>query len=551
MNTINLIKPFIKSNKSLLVMYLIFALLSYPLESIVIPGIFGSFFSDIKNGLPDYKIFFLRAIFFILLINLSNGVMSYLDSILIPKFNEFIVNQIYSKLLQSYQTEYKDLELGKIVSRLNTLPSIIRELTTDLFNWLLPRALSIIITNIYLFYVNPQLGFVSVGLLGIMIWYNFIASKTCIKLSESRYKKFEKRAEETQDKLSNLFSIYSSANIDGEIEKYKSTNADYRESYSKTILCSSRIKFINNFIQCVMFILLNGMAVYYYRDKKIEFSTMISLNMVISYYIPCISTLMTSIPDYTNHIGVIKSIDGFLEMINKETKSKPPLIITNGGIKISNLNFSHDSKNKIFDGLNLEIKPLSHVGIIGESGNGKSTLIKLIMGYFKVKNSTIFIDGHDINKYSIESIRSQISYLNQSTKLFNETIYYNIQYGNSITVKEIDMLVKKFNLNKVFGNLEKGFETIVGVNGDKLSGGQKQIIQLLRSYGSIKKTKIAIFDEPTASVDPNTKHIILDIIKDLTSGCTSIMITHDISNLSIVNRVIKISHGKIVEDRKN
>jgi ATP-binding cassette subfamily B protein len=550
MNTIKLIRPFIKSNISIFAIYLFFALLSYPLESLVIPGIFGSFFSEIKTGGSDYKTFFLKAIFFTLVINLANAAMTYLDSIIIPNFNEYIVNQIYKKLLLSYQSEYQDLELGKIVSRLNTLPGVIRELTTDLFNWLLPRALSIIITNIYFLYVSPQLGLVSIVLFALLIWYNYKYSYTCVKLSESRYKKYEERAEKTQDKLSNLFSIYSSANIQGEIDKYEKTNAGYKRSYSKTILCSSKIKFVNNFIQCLMFIILNVMIIHFYQSGKINFSKMISLNMIVSYYIPCISTLMTSIPDYTNHIGIIKSIDGFLGQVNKEIKDKKPLIITNGLIQIRDLKFSHDKK-KIFNKFNLEIIPKTNLGIIGESGNGKSTLVKLIMGYFPVKNKTIYIDNKDINKHSIESIRSQIIYLNQNTKLFNETIYYNIQYGNDITEEQINLLIKKFNLEKIFENLENGFKTVVGVNGDKLSGGQKQIVQLLRCYGSIDRVKIAIFDEPTASVDPNTKQTILNIIKDLTEHCTSIMITHDISNLSICNRVIKISQGKIVEDRKN
>lgn len=550
MNTIKLIKPFIKSNISIFGLYLFFAILSYPLESLVIPGIFGSFFSEIKSGGNNYKTFFLKAIFFTLVVNLANAAMTYLDSIIIPSFNEHIVNQIYKKLLLSHQSEYQDLELGKIVSRLNTLPGVIRELTTDLFNWLLPRALSIVITNIYFLYVSPQLGLVSIGLLGLLIWYNYNYSDTCVKLSESRYKKYEERAEKTQDKLSNLFSIYSSANIQGEIDKFEKTNAGYKKSYGKTILCSSKIKFVNNFIQCLIFIILNGMVVYYYKSGKIEFSKMISLNMIISYYIPCISTIMTSIPDYTNHIGIIKSIDGFLGMINKQTKEKPPLTISNGLIQIKGLKFSHDKK-KIFNNFNLEIAPKTHLGIIGESGNGKSTLVKLIMGYFPVSNRTIYIDGQDINKYSVESIRSQIIYLNQNTKLFNETIYYNVQYGNGLTEEQINLLIKKFNLEKTFENLENGFKTVVGVNGDKLSGGQKQIVQLLRCYGSIDRVKIAIFDEPTASVDPNTKQTILNIIKDLTSSCTSIMITHDISNLSICDRVIKISQGKIVQDKQS
>jgi ABC-type multidrug transport system fused ATPase/permease subunit len=292
------------------------------------------------------------------------------------------------------------------------------------------------------------------------------------------------------------------------------------------------------------------MIIYFYKSGKIEFSKMISLNMIVSYYIPCISTLMTSIPDYTNHIGIIKSIDGFLGEVDKDIENKQPLIITNGLVQIKNLKFSHDKK-KIFNKFNLEITPKTHLGIIGESGNGKSTLVKLIMGYFPAKNGMIYIDNQDINKYSIESTRSQIIYLNQNTKLFNETIYYNIKYGNDLTEENIDLLIKKFNLEKVFENLENGFKTVVGVNGDKLSGGQKQIVQLLRCYGSINKVKIAIFDEPTASVDPNTKQTILNIIKDLTLDCTSIVITHDISNLSICNRIIKISQGEIVEDKKN
>ena len=173
MSILNLIKPYLISNKSVLLIYLVFAMLSYPLESIVIPNLFGSFFSDIQKNGNNYKTFLLKIIFFTLLINLSYAIMGYLDSIVIPNFNEYIVNHIYSKILLSYQSDYQDLELGKIISRLNTLPAIIRELTTDLFNWLLPRILTIIITSFYFFYVSPQLGTVSFILLGILLWYNW------------------------------------------------------------------------------------------------------------------------------------------------------------------------------------------------------------------------------------------------------------------------------------------------------------------------------------------------------------------------------------------
>jgi ABC-type bacteriocin/lantibiotic exporter with double-glycine peptidase domain len=480
--------------------------------------------------------------------------MGYLDSIIVPKFNEYIVNYIYKKLLLYYQNSYDDLELGKIISRLNTLPNIIRELTTDLFSWLLPRILSIIVINLYLFYIDPKLAMISSGLFIILLFYNFMSYNTCIKISEDRYKQFEDRAEETQDKLSNLFAIYSSGNVKDEIKNYEKINTEYRKSYTQSILCSSKIKFVNNFVQCLIFIILNGLIIYNFKNNKITFAKMISLNMIVGYYLQCISSLMTSLPDYTNHIGVIKAVDEFLGMLEQKEDKRESIVITKGDINIKNLSFSYDNKNEIFNNFSLNIKHGEKIGILGESGNGKSTLIKLIMSYFKSPNNSILIDGKDINNHNSESIRKQITYINQNTKLFNETIYNNIKYGNNLTIEKIDELIKKFNLNTIFSNLKEGFKTNVGVNGDKLSGGQKQIIQLLRAFGqndkNTNKNKIIILDEPTASVDPKTKDIIIEIINYFSVNSTLILVTHDISNLKLVNRYIKISKGKIIEDAK-
>ena len=554
MYTLNLIKPFIESNKNILIIYLIFGLLSYPLESIVIPELFGSFFAEVKSNGINYNTFFLKVIFFTIFVNICYSIMGYLDSIIIPKFNEYIVNHIYKKLLLYYQNSYNDLELGKIVSRLNTLPNIIRELTTDLFSWLLPRILSIIVINIYLFYIDPKLAMISSGLFIILLVYNFMSYNTCIKISEDRYKKFEDRAEETQDKLSNLFAIYSSGNVKEEIKNYEKINTSYRRSYTKSILCSSKIKFVNNLVQCLIFVILNGLIIYNFKNNKITFAKMISLNMIVGFYLQCISSVMTSLPDYTNHVGIIKSVDEFLGMLEHKEDNRESMVITKGDISIKNLSFAYDNKNEIFNNFSLNIKHGEKIGILGESGNGKSTLIKLIMGYFKSPNNSIFIDGKDINNHNSESIRKQITYINQNTKLFNETIYNNIKYGNNLTNEQIDELINKFKLNTIFLNLDNGFNTNVGVNGDKLSGGQKQIIQLLRAFGQNSKNttqnKIIILDEPTASVDPKTKDIIIEIINYFSVNSTLILVTHDVSNLKMVNRYIKILKGKIIEDTK-
>jgi ABC-type bacteriocin/lantibiotic exporter with double-glycine peptidase domain len=548
MNNIDIIKPFIIDNKYLLITYLLFTILTYPLETIIIPNIFGDFFSNIKENIDNgsYKIFLLKSIFFLLIINIANSTISYMDSIIMPKFNQFFVNLIYKKILLNYENSYTDLELGKIVSRLNSLPTIVRELTGDFINWLLPRLITIIIVNIYLLSVNTYIGILSIILLIISIVYNYINLSTFTDITHKKYVEYENRAEETQDKLSNLFAIYSNGTINNEIKSYNKYTKKYKNAHKDMLIFSSKIKFTNNLIECIGVILFNILIIYLYKHNKISFSQIISLNLIKSYYNKCISTILFSLPDYIGSIGILKSLKDFFNILNIEKEQKNIIQINSGDISIKNLSFSYNNNN-IFNNFNLNIKDGEKIGLTGESGNGKSTLIKLIMGYYKVDDNSIFIDGIDINKYNLDSLRKQIIYINQNTKLFNKTIYYNIKYGNKLTNEKIDYYIKKYNINSVFKNLKNGLNTLVGVNGDNLSGGQKQIIQIIRAFG--KNCKIIILDEPTASLDVNSRNIVLKMITDLTKNSTLILITHDKENLQIVNRKIYLSHGKIKSDK--
>jgi len=278
---------------------------------------------------------------------------------------------------------------------------------------------------------------------------------------------------------------------------------------------------------------------YLFKNNSINKESLIALFIILNNYIPSLNTIVTYLPEYTNHIGIINSVNDFIKQINQEILSKPNITINEGLIQIKNLTFSYVKGKDIFNNFSLEIKPKEKVAIVGPSGNGKSTLIKLIMGYYQVNDNNIFIDGKDINNFNLGSIRQQISYINQNTKLFNKTILENIQYGSNITINQLNDLIKKYKLDKVFKNLSNGFNTKVGVNGDSLSGGQKQIIQLLRSY--YKESKILILDEPTSALDNETKNIILQIIKDISKDSTLIVITHDTNNLELINRVININ----------
>ena len=308
--------------------------------------------------------------------------------------------------------------------------------------------------------------------------------------------------------------------------------------------CSNTIKNNNNTLTLIFFISMLAYIAYLYNVKNITKEDLIALYLTLNFYVPSLNTVITYLPDYTNHMGIITSVNDYIKQINIDRIIKPDINLTKGSIIIKNLSFGYSDDKKIFNNFNLKIKQNEKVAIVGKSGNGKSTLIKLIMGYYKVPNNTIFIDDQDINSYSLSSIRMKISYINQNTKLFNMTIYENIKYGNDMTTEYISTLILKYNLQNIFKNLPKGFDTNVGVNGDSLSGGQKQIIQLLRCYS--KNNKILILDEPTSALDNETRLIVMQIIKDISINSTLIIITHDENNLDLVNKIITLKDGKII-----
>ncbi len=544
---------FLKDYKTLVLLFLVFTILAYPLESIAIPQIYSKFFESL-NSKADIKkkiIYYLTLIAVLLIVvKVSDSVIHYVESIIIPKFNEYILNYIYRNLLIKYQNNYTDIELGKLISRINTIPTIMRELSTDVTIWVFPKVVAILIINSYFFYLNPYLGLVSLlSIIGIFS-INYFMCKKCIPSSNLRHHLLEENSEEVQNKLYNLFSIYSSGNVNKEIREYYQKTNKYSQKYKENLECINSIRYMNGVFDILLFLLLNGFTSYLYLTKKISFGLLMAIFITVIYYLPCISTISSSLPDLVHYMGVLNETDSFLEEIYKQdenAKKKPSIKINSGKIQFKDLNFGYNKDELLFKHFNLTIQNNQKVCIIGHSGNGKSTLIKLLMGYYPVENGSIYLDGNDINDFDLNSLRSQISYVNQNNKLFNGSIYQNIQYGNKLSKEDIDKLVKRLEIKNIYSNLKDGFESDVGIGGDKLSGGQKQLVHILRAFGN--KNKIIILDEPTGAIDPENKQTILKVLKELSKNSTMILITHDESIMNMCDRIIKIEKGKVVSDK--
>jgi len=218
-----------------------------------------------------------------------------------------------------------------------------------------------------------------------------------------------------------------------------------------------------------------------------------------------------------------------------------------GNIQFQNINFSYQSQNEpALKNINLSIKAGETIAFVGQTGSGKSTLIKLLMRYYHAQHGAIILDGHSIENININSLRSQIGLVSQATFLFNASIFENIKYGNNTaTYDDVLVAAKLAEAYEFIQNLDQGFQTTVGEQGVKLSGGQIQRIALARAL--LKKPPILILDEATSAVDNETEAAIQKSLKKIANGRTVILIAHRLSTVVHANQIHVLENGQIIE----
>lgn len=224
------------------------------------------------------------------------------------------------------------------------------------------------------------------------------------------------------------------------------------------------------------------------------------------------------------------------------------LEVTNGAIDINSINFEYD-KTKVFHNFSLSISKGQKVGIVGKSGAGKTTFVSLLLRHFEAQSGQITIDGQNIYKVTLESLRHAIAFVPQDTSMFHRSIAENIRYSSpDATEEDIKKAAKQAQAHDFIQKLPDGYKTLVGERGVKLSGGQRQRIAIARAF--LKNAPILILDEATSSLDSQSEHAIQQSLSLLMKGRTVIAIAHRLSTLKEMDRIIIIEKGEIAEDGK-
>jgi ABC-type transport system involved in Fe-S cluster assembly fused permease/ATPase subunit len=234
---------------------------------------------------------------------------------------------------------------------------------------------------------------------------------------------------------------------------------------------------------------------------------------------------------------------------NREIADAPdarPLQVPRGAVRFDRVSFAYDPARPILHDVSFDVPAGRTVAVVGASGAGKSTLARLLYRFYDVQGGALRINGHDLRSLTQDSLRAAIGIVPQDTVLFNDTLYYNIQYGRpSASRAEVEAAAHAAQLEDFIRQLPEGYETRVGERGLKLSGGEKQRVAIARAL--LKNPAILIFDEATSALDSKTEKAIQAQIERAAQGRTALVIAHRLSTIMDADEIIVLDQGRIVE----
>ena len=362
--------------------------------------------------------------------------------------------------------------------------------------------------------------------------------------------------EELDDILNNIISVFSNKKLDDEIKNIEKINKKTQEKQINTNTYNLYFQGAYNVLNLIIFIVLNYISYDLYVKKKINLSALSAIVIINFNILDDMSIFYNTTKEIVYMKGRIDTFNNFIDKLPKlDTSNKKSLFGMQNSleIKLKNIMFKPRNSDKpIYEKFNLHIPVNQDIIIMGHIGSGKSTFAKLLVGLHKYNKGDIFLNNMNFKNISINEVRENILYVPQHPKLFNRSLWENIIYGlttkelNDISTKKIYETLDKLGMHDIKKIFENRMFKLVGKNGSYLSGGQRQLVWLLRCI--FKKCPVIIFDEPTSSLDGESKKNVIKLIELIKREKTVMIISHDPDFKSIMDRLIVFEKGNIKND---
>ena len=443
---------------------------------------------------------------------------------------------------------------GKFISNLTFDVTHITNMLSDAILALFKDSLTLVGLLIVMFYQNWKLSLISI----VMIPLASIAAKTLGKRISKVATEAQERSGFLNSYLIELFKNHKLIKIfqkeyyeinrsDKHLEILKDKNAKIRTVYVRV----SPIMETFTGIMIAILIFYSGKLII---NEEIDINNFFSFLAAMMLAYQPVRSLATINMAVNQGLSAARRILPIIDNENeiKDNRDANELIIKNSDIKFEDVSFKYDDKNDdlVLNKINLEIKGGKMSALVGHSGSGKSTILNLIPRFYNIKSGDIKIDNQSIYQTKIKSLRNQISLVSQETTLFDDTIRNNIAYANmDASENDIKEAARLSHCEEFIKELPNKFETIIGENGIRLSGGEKQRISIARAM--LKKTPIILLDEATSSLDSETEEKIQNALNILIKDKTTIVIAHRLSTILNSDKIFVVEKGEILTSGKH
>ncbi len=494
----------------------------------------------------------LALVYFVLRIidALANYYMADTGHVMGAKIETDMRRAAYAHLQQLSNTYFNNTKVGQIMGRITNDLFEVTEFSHHCPEEFFIAAIKIVISFVILGRINLPLTLMIFVFVPIMTVVCRIINKKMRKtFSEQRNQIGELNAK-IEDSLLGQKVVKAFTNEELESQKFEEGNQDFLKikthSYMLMGIFSTSTRVFDGFMYLT--IIIGGG--FFLMDGKILPGDMVAYVMYVSTLIATIRRIIEFAEQFQRGIT---GIERFLQIMDADIEifdddDAVDIVNPKGEIVFDNVSFEYpDDHNKVFANLNLSIHAGEKLAIVGPSGGGKTTLCNLIPRFYDVSRGEIRLDGRNIKKLTLKSLRQSIGVVQQEVYLFSGTVYDNIAYGKpGATYEEVMEAAKRAGADEFIQNLKDKYDTYVGERGVKLSGGQKQRISIARVF--LKNPPILILDEATSALDNESEYAVAKSLNELAKGRTTLTIAHRLSSIRNSDRILVLTDEGIVEE---
>ncbi|OET95355.1 multidrug ABC transporter ATP-binding protein [Listeria monocytogenes] len=490
----------------------------------------------------------LALLFFYILNTFMQYIVTYFGHMLGLNIETDMRRDLFSHLQKQPFGFYDNQKTGKLMSRMTTDLFEIGEVAHHGPEDIFISIMSLFGAFFLMLNINVKLAistFILVPILTVLIVY---FNKRMTKVTTGIFKDLGNFNAGVENAISGVRVVQAFANEPHEKGRFRVLNQAYRQSklmfYKVMGLSFSFNYFLMRLIS--LFALLFG--AYFTINGEISYGEFVGFILLTNVFIRPIEKINNVIESYPKGFAGFKR---FLEVMDTEPaiqdeKDAKLAKAFRGDIAYNHVSFEYSDGKNVLNHINLSIKAGETVAFVGPSGAGKTTICNLLPRFYDVSAGEITIDGENIKRFTLPSLRAQIGVVQQDVFLFSGTVRENIAYGKlDASDEEIEHVVKLAHLSKVVEEMPDGLDTIIGERGVKLSGGQKQRLAIARMF--LKNPPILILDEATSALDTETEQVIQASLEELAEGRTTLIIAHRLATIKHADRIIVVNETGIAE----